>query len=135
MPQPLFLSLDSAFLAREVEGAERSVWYAAPGILQPPPEALARLAERIGPELITVCPDFDERVMRMGFGTFDAVNMLRVADIEVCLTPGISSRRPRSIWNPTSDPTQPEREAPRAGPDHRSPRPTVAGGEGQAGVQ
>src|SRR5580693_5383361 len=33
------------------------------------PEGACRaLARRIGPELITVCIDFDERVMRMGFG-------------------------------------------------------------------
>ena len=30
-----------------------------------------------GPELITVCIDFDERVLRMGFGDLSAVEILR----------------------------------------------------------
>ena len=61
----------------------------APGILPPPARALARLAERIGPELITLCLKLDERVMRMGSGTLDAVKTLRVAGIEVRATPGL----------------------------------------------
>ncbi|MGH6895841.1 MAG: hypothetical protein ACREJ5_04760 [Geminicoccaceae bacterium] len=89
MTGPLFLSLDSARIAREISGAERSVCYAAPGILKEPAEALAALSQAIGPELITVCLDFDERVMRMGFGTLDAVTTLRDAGIEVGSTPGL----------------------------------------------
>ena len=81
MSEPLFLSLDSACLAREIAGAERTVCYAAPGILRKPAVALATLAGKIGPELIAVCLDFDERVIRMGFGTLDAVQTLRVSDV------------------------------------------------------
>ena len=89
MPEPLFLSLDSACLTDEIAGAERTVCYAAPGILREPAMALATLAGKIGPELITVCLDFDERVMRMGFGTLDAVQTLRGVGIEVRSTPGL----------------------------------------------
>ena len=89
MSESLFLSLDSACLAREIAGVERNVCYAAPGILREPAVALATLAGKIGPELITVCLDFDERVMRMGFGTLDAVQTLRVVGIEVRSTPGL----------------------------------------------
>lgn len=89
MTGPLFVSLDSARLAYEMLEAEWSVSYAAPGILPEPADALAALARRLGPELITVCLDFDERVMRMGFGTLDAVKMLRKAGIEVRSTPGL----------------------------------------------
>ena len=39
--------------------------------------------------MITVCLDFDERVMRMGFGTLDAVKVLRDAGIEVRTMPGL----------------------------------------------
>jgi hypothetical protein len=44
--KPLFLSLDSSCLAREISLAERSVCYAAPGILMEPAEALAALSRR-----------------------------------------------------------------------------------------
>jgi hypothetical protein len=87
--KPLFLSLDSSCLAREISLAERSVCYAAPGILREPAEALAALSRAFGPELITVCLDFDERVIRMDFGTLDAVKTLREAGIEVRSTPGL----------------------------------------------
>jgi hypothetical protein len=38
---------------------------------------------KFGPELINVCLDFDERVMRMGFGSLAAVRMLRDVGIVV----------------------------------------------------
>lgn len=50
---------------------------------------MATLAQRIGPELITVCLDFDEHVMRMGFGDLAAVKTLRDAKIAVRSTPGL----------------------------------------------
>ena len=89
MSEPLFLSLDSGRLAHKIAGAEESVCYAAPGILPEPASALAALAERISPQQITVCLDFDERVMRMGFGTLDAVQTLRSVGIEFRSTPGL----------------------------------------------
>ena len=79
MVEPLFLSLDSSRLAYEMFAAERAVCYAAPGILEEPADALAAVARRIGPELITVCLDFDERVFRMGFGELQAVKTLSSA--------------------------------------------------------
>lgn len=89
MPEPLFLSLDSGRLAHEIALAEESACYVAPGILPEPASALAALAQRIGPQQITVSLDFDERVMRMGFGTLDAVKTLRAAGIDVRSTPGL----------------------------------------------
>ena len=83
MPENLFLSLDSSQLARKITRAGQNVCYAAPGILKEPAETLAARARKIGPEMITVCLDFDERVMRMGFGTLDAVKVLRDAGIEI----------------------------------------------------
>ena len=63
MPENLFLSLDSSQLARKITRAVQNVCYAAPGILKEPAEVLAARARKIGPEMITVCLDFDERVM------------------------------------------------------------------------
>lgn len=48
-----------------------------------------RLAKHLDPVLITVILDFDERVMRMGFGDLAAVAVLRGAGITVRSTPGL----------------------------------------------
>jgi hypothetical protein len=89
MTDPLFCSLDSAAIANDIRRAQYSVCYAAPGIQREPAKAMAELARRIGPELITVCLDFDERVMRMGFGHLATVSTLREAGIAVGSTPGL----------------------------------------------
>jgi len=89
MPEPLFCSLDSAAIAKEISQAQRSVCYAAPGVHQKPAEAMADLARRIDPMLINVCIDFDERVMRMGFGDLSGVITLRDAGIVIHSTPGL----------------------------------------------
>jgi hypothetical protein len=77
MTAPLFRSLDSAAIAADIRAAQFSVCYAAPGIQQEPANAIADVAKRIGPDLVTVCLDFDERVLRMGFGSLSAVKTLR----------------------------------------------------------
>jgi len=89
MTEALFRSLDSAAMARDIRKAQHSVCYAAPGIQQEPANAMAELSHQIGPELITVCLDFDEHVMRMGFGDLAAVRTLRDAGIAVSSTPGL----------------------------------------------
>ena len=89
MTGALFCSLDSASIASDILAAEHSVCYAAPGIQAAPAKVLAEVAARIGPELITVCLDFDERVMRMGFGDLAAVKVLKDAGIAVNSTPGL----------------------------------------------
>jgi hypothetical protein len=89
MSEPLFQSLDSAAIANDIRKAQHSVCYAAPGIQSDPANAMAELARRLAPEFITVCLDFDERVMRMGFGELAAVKTLRDAGIVVNSTPGL----------------------------------------------
>ena len=89
MSTPLFLSLNSVAIASEIRGARHSVCYAAPGIQPDPANAMAELARRIDPEFITVCLDFDENVMRMGFGDLVAVKTLRDAGIVVNSAPGL----------------------------------------------
>jgi hypothetical protein len=89
MTGSLFCSLDFEAIADDIRKAQYSVCYAAPGIQQKPADAMVELARRIGPKLVTVCLDFDERVMRMGFGELDAVKAMREAGIEVRSTPGL----------------------------------------------
>ena len=88
---PLFCNLPSKAIVSAIRTAEHSVCYAAPGMQIEPAQAMAQVAARIGPELITVCLDFDERVMRMGFGDLDAVKILREGGIEVRSTTGLRS--------------------------------------------
>ena len=90
MTPPLFCSLDSAAIVESIRAATFSICYASPGIQIEPAKAIVEAAGRVnGPNLITVCLDFDERVMRMGFGDIAAVKHLRDARIAVKSTPGL----------------------------------------------
>ena len=61
----LFCHLSSTRIAEMIRNAEHSVCYAGPGIQAKPAESMIAVAEKIGPEMLTICVDFDERVMRM----------------------------------------------------------------------
>lgn len=89
MTAPLFCSLDSASIGGGIRKAQHSVCYAAPGIQREVAAAMVEVAGKFGPECITVCLDFDERVMRMGFGDLTAVKTLLDAGIAVNSTPGL----------------------------------------------
>jgi hypothetical protein len=87
--EPLFSTLDSAGIAHLISNARHSVCYAGPGIQLKPALAMIEVARRIGPEMITVAVDFNERVMRMGYGDVAAVKCLRDANIIVGSVPGL----------------------------------------------
>ncbi len=87
--EALFHTLTSADIAAFIESAERAVCYAGPGIQDDVARALLNVMARVGPEMLTVCLDFDERVIRMGYGSFDAVTQLREAGILVRNAPGL----------------------------------------------
>jgi hypothetical protein len=84
-----FQAFTSTNMATLFAKAERTICYAGPGIQRPAADALIAAAARIGPDLITVCLDFDERVLRMGFGDLEAVKALKAAGINVTTTPGL----------------------------------------------
>lgn len=86
----LFCTLDSVGIANVIGTARRSLCYAAPGIQRQVAEAMVEAANRLeGPDMLTVCLDFDERVMRMGYGDIKAVEKLRKAGIRVRSSPGL----------------------------------------------
>lgn len=89
MPEPLFQSLDLMSIAAAIRRAQHTVCYAGPGIHFEPAAAMVEVAGRIGCELVTVCLDFDERVLRMGFGDLAAVKYLREEGILVSSAPGL----------------------------------------------
>ena len=85
----LFCTLSSADISRWVASARQSVCYAGPGIQLEVAYAMADAVAGLGAEMLTVCLDFDERVMRMGYGDIDAVQLLRNAGIAVRSAPGL----------------------------------------------
>ena len=79
----LFCTLNSADIARVIRGATKAVCYAGPGIQSDVAQAMVEVGGRLGPEMLTVCLDFDEHVMRMGYGEIGAVKLLRDTGISV----------------------------------------------------
>ena len=85
----LFCHLSSHDIAELIRGAKESVCFVGPGIQKEPAIAMAEVAQRIGPEMVTVSLDFDEHVMRMGYGDMEAVKLLREAEILISHAPGL----------------------------------------------
>src|SRR4051812_28941090 len=83
----LFCTLGTAQIADFIRSAQRSVCYAAPGVQPEVAKALVQTSDRLGAEMLTVCLDFDERVMRMGYGEVKAVEALRQSGIAVRTVP------------------------------------------------
>src|SRR5664280_731691 len=78
-------------MARFISRAREAVCYVGPGIHVEPARAIAQVARDLGPEMISVSLDFDERVMRMGFGSVEAASLLRTAGIVIQHVPGLRS--------------------------------------------
>jgi hypothetical protein len=86
-----FCHLSSSRIAALIDNANDSVCYAAPGLQLLPAKALVNAVPRLGLEMLTVWVDFDERVMRMGYGDIEAVKILRDAGITVSHAPMLRS--------------------------------------------
>jgi len=85
----LFCSISSATLTDLIRSSKRLVCYVAPGVQPDVALALVHSCSQIGAEMLTVCVDFDERVMRMGYGDIEAVALLRTANINVSNVSGL----------------------------------------------
>ena len=85
----LFCSLTPLRIAESVRKAQQAVCYAGPGIQLDLAQAMVEVAGRVGKEMLTVSLDFDDRVMRMGYGNVDAVQLLLDAGIAVQSSPGL----------------------------------------------
>lgn len=85
----LFCSLSPLRIAELIRSAQRAVCYAAPGIQLDLAQAMVEAAGRLGKEMLTVSLDFDDRVMRMGYGDIGAVTLLLDAGILVNSSPGL----------------------------------------------
>lgn len=87
----LFCTLDSSRIADLIGSAQRFVCYAGPGVQMPPAKAMVDVAKRLGAEMVTVALDFNEHVMRMGFGDVAAVRVIRESGIQINDAPGLRS--------------------------------------------
>ncbi len=85
----LFCSLTSQRIAELIRSAQCAVCYAGPGVQVEVAQAMVETARRLGTEMLTVCLDFDERVMRMGYGEIGAVKLLRDTGISLRSAPGL----------------------------------------------
>lgn len=87
----LFSALSSSRISSLIKSASTRVVYAAPGIWDLPAKALVDCPPPpVGPHL-TVSLDFDERTLRLGFGSLTAVEMLRTRGIALTHSPGFRS--------------------------------------------
>ena len=89
--ESFFCHLSSADIGQLIRTAKGTVCYAGPCVQNEPAMAMADVAQRLGSELVTVTLDFDERVMRMGYGDIGAVECLRAAGIVIHHSPGLRS--------------------------------------------
>ena len=87
--EQLFITLSSKNIAELVNSARRFILYAAPGIQKKPAWVIANAAQRLGSGNIAVYLDFDERVLRMGFGSLEAASILRASGVEINHAPGL----------------------------------------------
>ena len=87
--ESLFCFLNSLAISKMILGANRLVCFASPGVNKEVAKALIEVAGRLGPETISVCLDFDERVMRMGYGDLDAVDQIMNSGIIVRSASGL----------------------------------------------
>lgn len=85
----LFCSLSPLRVADLVRSAQHAVCYAGPGIQLDLAQAMVKTAGRLGKEMLTVTLDFDDRVMRMGYGDIGAVTLMLEAGISVNSSPGL----------------------------------------------
>lgn len=85
----MFCNLSSHDMANFIRSAKQSVCYAAPGVQSEVAAAISEVAQRLGPEMTSVSLDFDERVIRMGFGSIDGVSQLRDKKVAIQNCPGL----------------------------------------------
>jgi len=89
--ETFFCHLSTSGISVIIKNAKGTICYAGPGIQLEPAQAMAEAARRLGPEMLTVWIDFDEKVMRMGYGDIEAVKTLREAGITVKHAPFLRS--------------------------------------------
>jgi len=78
----LFVALSSRRIAELIRQATKHVCYAAPGIQTEVAATLVELKQKSPDVSITINLDFDEKTLRMGYGSLEAVESLRANGID-----------------------------------------------------
>lgn len=91
MTPPLFTALSARRMSGLIRAARQRVCYAAPGLHEETADALVALKLATPAIAIAVSLDFDERTLRIGYGSLAAVEKLRAAGIEPTHSPGFRS--------------------------------------------
>lgn len=76
-------------MAAMIVKAEEFVCYLSPGVQNDVAMAITTAITTIGSESVVVCVDFDESVMRMCYGTIEAIRMLQDNGEAVTNSPGL----------------------------------------------
>ncbi|WP_218698250.1 hypothetical protein [Acinetobacter harbinensis] len=78
-----FQHINSEVLRELIAQTKTSLCYAAPGIQEMPATEIVALSKNIGPELISIFLDIDENVLRMGYGTLEAIKLLQDNGVKI----------------------------------------------------
>ena len=109
----LFLALSSRRIAGLIRQATKHVCYAAPGIQSEVAAAFVELKKKSPDVSITINLDFDEKTLRMGYGSLEAVESLRANGIDPVHIAGFRSSillvdRDGWVFTPTALYLEPE---------------------------
>lgn len=89
MHLPCFVHLSSAQLADLIHDARRHVVYSAPGLQQSLAAALVNARRKLGRDAVRVVLDVVDTTARMGYGEFDAVELLQEGNVDIRNEPGL----------------------------------------------
>jgi len=90
MNQPhIFCALNAKGMAARIRSAKRRICYAAPGLQLAVAEAIREAHKKLPTIAVTASIDFDERVMRMGYGNIESIRLLNEASVPVMNSPGL----------------------------------------------
>lgn len=89
MTVPTFLHLSSRQAADLIHQARAQVLYCAPGLQQPLAAALVNSRRSLGQEAVRVVLDVTDSTARMGYGDFEAVELLKEGDVDVRVEAGL----------------------------------------------
>lgn len=76
-------------MAARIRSAKRRICYAAPGLQLAVAEAIREAHKKLPTIAVTASIDFDERVMRMGYGNIESIRLLNEASVPVMNSPGL----------------------------------------------
>lgn len=78
-----FIALTSKKISENIRNASKRVAFVGPSVHVNVAEALCHAAAHLGKEKVEVVTDLDEKVFRLGYGSIEAIKMLKENDIKI----------------------------------------------------